>query len=192
MQRGSVDNWGFYTIRRASLRAIKALGVSLCFVIQNHSASAQTVQQSVGFILSSGLLDPTEIRAVGDDRFSFATTMTGDAFEAKTLQMSDQSQCVTRIDGINTLYNASAYKEYFFDNIILDEVKSTPSPSGQWVSLHFFGEKDVICETITGRNRTCSKSFALSFPPLTYDRMINAIKYVYSTFCTPAKRRSAF
>jgi hypothetical protein len=146
---------------------------------------AQTLEQSVSFILSGGSIELSDIKQIDAD------TVSASIFGGwQKLKIIDRNHCILRAFD-STLDNNHGYLQYNFNNIVLNETKFTTQCcilDHEIPVIEFHGEEDVLCNSMTG----CFKSFHIMLNRSNVERVTNAIKYVFSNFCSSAKRKSAF
>jgi hypothetical protein len=163
------------------------IAVMLVFSSACNTAFAQTLEESVSFILSGGRIDLSDIKRIDPDTVSAMTPGGG-----QKLKVVDRDHCI--FHDFDSIYQTDG-SQYNFNNIILSETKTTTVAGtmldgtlGQEVPvIEFHGEDDLHCYP-----GLCSKSLVITLKPSSAERVTNAIKYVYSNFCTSAKRKSAF
>jgi len=152
-----------------------------------NAAFAQTLEETVSFILSGGRLDLSDIKRIDPDTVS-ASTPDG----AQKLRVIDRDNCV--LHDFDSPYQKDG-SQYNFDNIILGETKTSTvqgtvldgTLGSEVPVIQFQGEQDLHCYP-----GFCSKSFTIKLYPSNAERVVSAIKYLYSNFCTSAKRKGAF
>jgi len=161
----------------------------------------QSREQTAAFIEGGGIVDVGQMKQIDDRSISVpAGRLIGGMFRttpATTLETVDKDNCIFQVT-IPELPGQAA--KYYFGNVIVDEIniqrQATVNPAVQqyfWL-MKLTGEKEVYC----GVNGLGTESGCRTYVGVViWDedavrRVQKAIQYLYSTYCTAAKRKNAF
>jgi hypothetical protein len=164
--------------------------VSLNF---NSCALSQTLAQTAAYLLSGGFADLGDIKEVDQDTVRvpgyMLTPMWWYVFPL-TLKVTNSRQCevLSVVDG-----NETALKEYtvYFNTVIVDEIDVkavSPGLNKFWLK----GEDYVACLLLRDEKRNCVREYDTSVKVENLERVGKAVTYLYSNFCTSARRKRAF
>jgi hypothetical protein len=169
---------------------VSALWVSLSF---NSCAFSQTLAQTAAYLLSGGYVDLGDIKEVDEDTVrvpGFVLTPMWWYVYPVTVKVTNTPQCevLTVADG-----NETPLKEYtvYFNNVIVDEIDVkaiSPGLNKFWLK----GEDYISCILYRDGNRTCVREYDTTVKTENLERIGKAVTYLYSNFCTTARRKRAF
>ena len=161
---------------------MKGLGLTVVATLLTCSsvATAQSLAETAAFIIEGGAVNLSDMKEKDDGTLSYKRLNI-----QATVQVIDKDHCVIQKTGTNEIIKSDvAVITYYFDNVIADE------STIQGDTLHLVGADKVYCYKSATFNE-CQKTRDLSIATEP-SRITKAIKYIYSNFCTPAKRGSAF
>ncbi len=168
---------------------VSVLWVSLSF---NSCAFSQTLAQTAAYLLSGGFADLGDIREVDPETVRVPGYMPTPMFYVYpvTLKVTNRDQCevLSAPDG-----NETSLKEInvYFNNVIVDEIDVRTQLSG-FSNFWLKGEEYVVCLLLTREGkRTCLREFDTSVRTENLERVGKAVTYLYSNFCTSARRKRA-
>ena len=166
------------------------------------AASGQTLTQTAAYILNSGLIDLGDMKTIDSDTTQISRrdgTMFTLARTSQVWKTIDSQQCIVQETPApdDPYESLSADVTYYLNRVVAEDM--TIDDSG----LHFKGEDYLECSYSTdgipptrGKPKNvkrCSRSIDLVSPRMdSVKKVVEATKYLYSTFCTSSKRKSAF
>lgn len=169
------------------------LAASIIVTANPSNGSCQSLAQTAAYILSGGNVDLSDIKHSNND----TARVPGYVFAVTTLQpemnyqVTNQAECIITA---NTPSSPQRTMTFYLNNVILKETRSQEIVSNHMFRLskfHLRGESHVVCFKDRG-NQGCLRDFDSGTQTDNLPRIWNALNYLYSNFCTSAKRRSAF
>jgi hypothetical protein len=156
-------------------------------------AFSQTFAQSAGYLLSGGLVDLGDIKSIDDDTVAVPGHMVTPTFFVPPMifKITNKQQCEVSFQPQNPNTSpVKAISTFYLNNVIVSETTDKQVPGGLRAFSYFTlsGEEPIQC--VGGQS--CSRTQSIVVKTETVPRLYNAIKYIYSTFCTSARRKSAF
>jgi hypothetical protein len=163
---------------------------ALCFA---DAATAQTLEQSIAFVLSSGVTEPLQIKQIDDSTVSAPAVfqLGGIMSEAFLLKTLDAKNCLFQQQATGLTQN------WFFNNVTEVSVQYSAVTLNGGVrsdvyTMKLIGEKSVKCRVPDTVGSDCDTAPIIPIYPTTLDRMKKALDYIYDKHCTLAQRKSAF
>lgn len=160
-------------------------------------AGSPTFEQTAAFILLAGNVEISQIKQTSDKAVSFNNNNASDnpiigllapQLSQGTLTTIDRAKCAVQLAII------PVGGEYYFNNIILDDIKADEIVyPDALVRITFRGEDNVHClfnDPVKGK--LCEQKMVITTRQDNFERFIKAVKYLYSNYCTAAKRKSPF
>jgi tetratricopeptide (TPR) repeat protein len=157
------------------------------------SKTRHSLAQTAAFILSGGFVDLGDITQIDNETVRVPSHMIGLTYlvSETRYRVVNQAECIISTE-IPSLPQRSM--TLYLSNVILNEARAEETMSNQMLrlsKLYLRGEDHVVCVN-NGGNRQCLRQFDTATPTENLPRMWNALNYLYSNFCSPAKRKSAF
>jgi hypothetical protein len=165
-------------------------GVVCMSLVANSYALGQTLAQTAAYMLSGGFVDLGDIKEIDQDTVRIPEHMVTMTFLMRPLiyKVINPKQC--EVSATPDGYEAEMKEIYFYlNNIIADEIDV--KRFGSLSKVYFKGESNVACILSKG-GKNCIRQYDTAAKTDTLERQGNAVRYLYSKFCTSARRKSAF
>jgi hypothetical protein len=105
-----------------------------------------------------------------------------------TLKVTNRKDCSIEMEG--SQYQTKKNIELYLNNVILGETYDERTILN-FSKFHLVGEEYVGC-VYEGTLKQCLRDWDTNAKTVDLPRIYNALKYLYSTFCTSARRKGAF
>jgi hypothetical protein len=157
-------------------------------------ASAQSLPQTAAFVVSGGMIDPTDMRVINQDSVQLPSYVVGllAAMPPMAVTVVDRSSCTVRYRQVPT--DERRYIAFYFSKFIVGETKQQVARGSGLQSMYtllYIGEEPIYCAFENGR-KSCGRTFDSAVNETNLSRVHRVLSHLYSQHCTSAKRRSAF
>jgi hypothetical protein len=155
-------------------------------------ADSQTLEQTVAFILYNGEVELSNMTTNSDGSVEVPLQQTTLLLTTppRTIKVNDRQNCEIEVVAKSLLGKPEDHVIYYFNRII--EFRDQPTQAGIYVWAISEGPAMTGGTDILGQPTTNSTNPILAVYSQNLDRVHGAIKYMYSKFCSFAKRKSAF
>ena len=172
-------------------KTLQGIGIIVAGMLlaQTHALS-QTLAQTAAYIIAGGFVELGDIKEIDQDTVGIPGYMMTFTFAMPplTLKVVNRQKCE-----VLTTDLATAKKEVIisFNKVIVQDT-TEELLVGNFSKFSLIGEEFVACSFINGVQQTCVRNFPTVAKSESLPRIYNALKYLYSNFCTSARRMSPF
>jgi hypothetical protein len=183
-----------------------ALLVCALLAWSSSSAFSQSLVETAAYILSSGRAEPGDLKKIDDNTVQFtgqasaqlasSPSITGrdlPKMRLDVIRSINRRQC--EFANLNVLQSGRMLPtmNFYFNKIIIGELSEQPRLFSDQSVLRLVGEDEIACAFNLDDRGTgyCTHEFSVSPKTAIVPKMRDALNYLYSNFCTSAKRKSA-